>query len=333
MGAFLAGVGTKLADRWVNALLLPGLLWTALLAAGVHLGQAHAFAADHLSEWLDQLAARPATHASGTVALTACATLLAGAGVGMLAGGLGGLVERLWALPDDRPAAAWLLARRRQRWDAAERQLKTAILQAARGTDGQNDAAHAARVRACQRRRARLGAGRPQRPTRIGDRFARTTTRTAQFNGLDDLALAWPRLWTMLPDQLRTDIVTARDAYAATARLAAWGLLYLALTAAWWPAALIGAPVLATATGRAHAAADVLADLIETACDLHLNDLAKRLGLPTTQDTASIGHAITARLRTTAPALLHPDGPPPPCPHAHASPPAPTETPTPRTEP
>src|SRR5438105_2519298 len=59
MGAFLAGIGTKLADRWVNALLLPGLLWTALLAAGVHLGQAHAFAADHLSEWLEQLAARP----------------------------------------------------------------------------------------------------------------------------------------------------------------------------------------------------------------------------------------------------------------------------------
>ncbi|MFB8179600.1 hypothetical protein ACFC8N_26965 [Streptomyces sp. NPDC055966] len=314
-GAFLAGIGTRLADRWVNALLLPGLLWTGLLAAGVHLGQAHAFATDHLSAWLQQLAARPAAHAPGTVALAACAILLAGAGAGLLAGALGGLVERLWALPGDRPAAAWLLARRRQRWDTAQRRLKTAILQAARDTGGRDDAAHAARVRACQRRRARLGPARPERPTRTGDRFARTTTRIARFNGLDDLALAWPRLWTVLPDQLRTDIATARDTYAATARLAAWGLLHLALTAVWWPAGLIGTAVLATATVRAHAAADVLAGLIETACDLHLGDLAERLRLPATSDTTPIGHAITARLRTPA------------------SPPARTGTPTPRAEP
>ncbi|SEN20636.1 hypothetical protein SAMN05216267_1002279 [Actinacidiphila rubida] len=322
-GAFLAGIGTRLADRWVNAVLLPGLLWLAVLVAGLHLGQAHAFAVGRLGGWLDRLAARPAAHAPGTVALAACAIALAAAGVGLAAGACGGLVERLWALPGDRRPAAWLLAWRRRRWDLAERQLKAAILAAARGAGGRDDAVLDARVRACRRRRARLGPARPERPLRTGDRFARTTVRIARVNGLNDLALAWPRLWTVLRDQLRTDVSTARDTYAATARLAGWGLLHLALAAVWWPAALVGATVLVTSALRAQAAADVLADLIETACDLHLDDLATGLGLPAALEGAAVGHAVTARLRgaPAAPRSVPPPaGPQTPAPRAGGAP-------------
>ncbi|MFF3958536.1 hypothetical protein ACFYY1_35770 [Streptomyces sp. NPDC001890] len=300
---FLAGIGTKLADRWLNALLMPGLLWTALLATGLHLGQDHPFAVDRLGGWLDQLAARPAAHAPGTVALAASAVLLASAGVGLLAGTLGGLVEQLWALPGDLPPASWIRAWRQRRWDTAGEQLKTAIRHAARATDDGAARTRAAQVRARQRRQARLGPARPGHTTRIGDRFALATLHAAQNNGLDDLALAWPRLWTVQSAELRTDLAAARDTYAATARLAAWGLLYFTLAAAWWPAALIGAAVLTTAAVRAFAAADVLADLIETACDLHLNDLADRLGIPTTTPAPDTGQAITGRLRTTAPSI------------------------------
>ncbi|GAA2882619.1 hypothetical protein [Streptomyces mexicanus] len=301
---FLAGIGTKLADRWLNALLLPGLLWTALLATGLHLGQDHPFAADRLGDRLDQLAARPAAHASATVALAVAAVLLTSTGAGLLAGALGGLVEQLWALPGDLPPASWIRAWRQRRWDTAGEQLKTEIRHAARATDDGAARTRAARVRARQRRRAHLGPARPGHTTRIGDRFALATLHAAQNNGLDDLALAWPRLWTVLSAELRTDLTAARDTYAATARLAAWGLLYFTLAAAWWPAALIGAAVLTTAAVRAFAAADVLADLIETACDLYLNDLADRLGIPTTTPAPETGHAITGRLRTTAPSTL-----------------------------
>ncbi|MER5601096.1 hypothetical protein [Streptomyces sp. NPDC002265] len=302
MSSFLAGIGTKLADRWVNALLLPGLLWTALLAAALHLGQSYPFAAGRLSAWLNQLATRPAAHAPGTVVLAASASLLAASGVGLLAGALGGLVERLWALPADTPPATWLLRLRRRRWDEATRQLKTAIRQAAQPTrhDVPPERA-AARVRVCQRRRARLGPARPIGATQVGDRLGRAATRTAEVNGLADLALVWPRLWTVLPTELRTDITAARTAYAATARLAAWGLLYTAVGAVWWPAAVIGPTTLATSVLRARAAANVLADLVEAAVDLHLNDLAERLGIPATPHTVDVGHAITERLRPGAP--------------------------------
>lgn len=302
MTVFLAQIGTKLAERWVNALLLPGLLWTALLAMALHLGHSQPFAVGRLGAWLDQLASRPAVHAPGTVALAVGAVLLIAAGVGLLAGALGGLVERLWALPADVPPTVWLLHRRRQRWDRATHRLKMALLQAAQPARHNVDPHLAAvRVRACQRRRARLGPARPAWPTWVGDRYARTATRAAEVNGLHDLTLVWPRLWAVLPGELRADITAARTAYAATARLAAWGLLYTALAAAWWPAALLGPAILTTAVPRARAAADVLADLIETAADLRITDLADRLGIPAAPPTADTGHAISARLLPVRP--------------------------------
>lgn len=300
ISSFLAGIGTKLADRWLNALLLPGLLWTGTLAAGLRMGHDHPFAVAQLGDWLNQLTTRPAVHTVGTVTLAASAILLASVGVGLLAGTLGGLVERLWALPGDLPPASWLRARRQHRWDMARKRLKTAIRRAAQATDTRAALSRAGVVRARQRQQSRLGPARPSHITRIGDRFARTATRTTQVNGLDDLSLVWPRLWSVLPSELRDDLTTARTAYAATARLAAWGLLYLAISAVWWPAALIGSTVLATATVRGDAAANVLADLIESACDLHLTDLGDRLSIPVAASASDTGHAITERLRATA---------------------------------
>jgi hypothetical protein len=301
VSAFLTDIGTKLADRWLNA-LLPGLLWAALLAAAIDLGQDHPFDAARLSAGLDHLATRPAAHTPGTILLAAAAILLACAGVGLLAAATGNAIQYLWVLPGDLPPAAWLRRRRQKRWDTATSRLKTAILHAAApARENVSPSRAAARVRARQRRRARLGPARPHRPTRIADRFEGTTARTSAVNGLDDLSLAWPRLFAVLPDTLRADITAARDAYSATARLAAWSLLYTALAFAWWPAALLGPAIAVSAVSRARTAAAELADLIETAADLHLADLASRLGIPAISTPVETGHAITTRLRATAP--------------------------------
>ncbi|WP_392667182.1 hypothetical protein [Streptomyces sp. LN785] len=49
---------------------------------------------------------------------------------------------------------------------------------------------------------------------------------------------------------------------------------------------------------RARSSAEVLASPIETAVDLHVNDLADRLGIPSdTPPTPETGRAITSRLR------------------------------------
>jgi hypothetical protein len=306
MSGFLAELGSKIADRWVNLLVLPGLLWTAALAAGLRLGQDHPVDVARLRVWLDQVAGQPASHDIATVALAAAAILLASAAVALAASAVGALLQRLWVMPGDLPPAAWLRRRRQHRWQQATAQLKTAIARAAHPDAHHADPAEAARrARRALRRQARIGPAQPMRPTRIGDRFHATALRIRDHNGLD-LDLVWPRLWTVLPDPLRTDLTTAQDAYTAAARLAAWGIFYLALTAAWWPATLISLVIFSTAAIRAQASADVLADLIETAADLHAKDLATALDLPLAGVTnpAELGRSITQRLQA-APELSH----------------------------
>ncbi|MFE1949456.1 hypothetical protein ACFW9D_03195 [Streptomyces sp. NPDC059524] len=301
MNSVLAGIGTKLAERWAGALLLPGLLWTVLLAVGLRLGQTHPFDRGRLEGWLDQIAARPAAHAPGTLFLVTGVFFLAAAGIGLLSATMGGLVQRWWALPADRPLMSWLLRRRQRRWDEATRELKAAILRAARAAPGSIDADRAAaHVRRRRRRRAVLGPARPVFPTRVGDRFARAGLRIAEVNGLEDIALVWPRLWTVLPDGLRADVTAARAAHSAHARLVAWGLLNCLLAAVWWPAALIGIALVVVAVLRAPAGADTLATLVETAADLCVSELADRLGVPAASSAADTGREITARLRHVA---------------------------------
>ncbi|WP_194927229.1 hypothetical protein [Catenulispora pinisilvae] len=307
MSAFLAGVGAKLADRWVQFLMLPGLLWTGALAAGSHLGQSHPFAVMNLSHWIDALASKPAAHAPGTVVLTAAGVLLAGFGIGLLAVGLGGLVERIWAMPGERPPGTWLVRLRHHRWQNTKDQFKNAILAAVAAESPATAPAAAnavippdlartqTQVRILVRRRHRLGAE-PWRPTRVAERFERTIARARAVNGLDDLPSVWPRLWTVLPTELRSDITAARGAYDASARLTAWGLLYALIGLVWWPAILISTAVLVTAGSRARDAASALADLIESAVDLRIKDLAEQLGTPVSGDPVEIGRALSARL-------------------------------------
>ncbi|WP_194912875.1 hypothetical protein [Catenulispora rubra] len=304
--AFLAELGTKLADRWVQALLLPGLLWAGLAASGFELGQNHPFDLTRLSAELDRLAARPAAHAPGTVVLASVAVTLAGTGIGLAASAGGVLVQRVWTLAGDLPPASWLLAWRCRRWDAAAEALKSAIRAVdrlppaidPRGYSAQGAAIIGAQaeVRRRGRRLARLGPTRPKRPTRIGDRFAVVGTRAAVVNGLGDLTAVWPRLWSVVPESLRADITAARTAYTASARLGAWGLLYIVLAAVWWPAVMIGGAVLVTAVVQGRAGAKMLGDLIETAADLHTGELATALGTAVGLTRADTGRLVMEAL-------------------------------------
>lgn len=312
MSAFLTAIGNNLADRWMNLLLLPGLLWVGTLTAAIRLGQAHPFNAAMLSESINQLASNPATDNAGTVLLTATAILLASAAAGLAASALGSLAQRLWTQPGRNRPLAWIVQFRQHRWDQATKAMKSAFAQAGNPEACPADRSRAENVaRGAAARRARLGPTRPERPTWIGDRFRSTATRSATGYGLD-LELTWPRLWTVLPDTLRADLTTAQDSYAASARLAGWGLLYMILAAAWWPAAVLGLTVAATAAAHARSSARILAELIDTAIDLHTADLAAKLGIPTaTPPTAETGQAITRILTQPALVVQAHDSPPP----------------------
>jgi len=94
-----------------------------------------------------------------------------------------------------------------------------------------------------------------------------------------NLADLWPYLLLQLPDQARTEIITARNDLSRAANLAGWALLYAPLTWFWWPACLISTTLAITAWRRVRAAADAYAQHLEAATRLYLTSLADQLGL------------------------------------------------------
>ena len=251
-----------------------------------------------MTSWLDHLTATSAAHRNTAVVLAVLAALPASAGAGLAARGIGALLQRLWTMPASSRPLTWLVRWRQRRWthvrEAARRAVAAAHDPSLTGT---TQARALAAARRAQRRRLAGEAQKPQHPTRIAERLHAAAVRADTLYGLD-LKLAWPRLWTVLPDHLRGDITTASEAYTSSARLAGWALLYAALTILWWPAAILGAVVFLTAAVKARTTANLLADLIDTATDLHLTDLAEQLHVenadrPPTLDT---GRAITRRL-------------------------------------
>ena len=290
----VAELGKRIADRWLDLLVLPGLLWLGTLAVAIRLGQEHPFDVSRLQDWLDRLSVRPAAHSLATVVLAAAGLLLASAAAGLAATALGNLLQRMWVLPGQRRPLAWLVWMRRRRWETITSAAARAIAQAANPAAYCEDPARAlTSARPAEPRPTALPDLLPDRPTWIGDRFRATAKRASDVYGLI-LDLAWPRLRPLLPDVLRADLDAAQDAYTAAARLTAWGLLYAALASIWWPAAVLGAVISCIGWMRARGSANILAKLVESAIDLHLSDLADKLGVPTDPPvTADAGRAIT----------------------------------------
>lgn len=320
MTAFLATLGGKLADTWLSLLVLPGLLYLAVMSAASVLGHGHPFDHGRLTGRIDTLAGGPAAHSPGSVVLVAALVLAASAGVSRLAAALGGGVERLWLgdwPPPLRPAARALTRRRAGRWSAADARYRQALTaralrvaadrRSARVLDAAEDAApgthrddEAVGTVELNQARNRIALTRPARPTWMGDRLIAADVRVHETYRID-LTSAWPRLWLLLPDTAHQEIQAARAALTAAARRAAWGLLYLLPALWWWPAALIVAVAWAGAWRQGRLAVDEFAELVEAAVDLHGRDLANALGIPCEERlTTAEGLEITRILRKGA---------------------------------
>ncbi|WP_314178218.1 hypothetical protein [Streptomyces winkii] len=245
MNAFVAELGKRLADRWLSALVLPGLLFVAAVCCGAILGQAAALDAARLTGELtrfgDRLGSRPAA-----AVLTVAVGLLAATAAGLVVQGLAVGVRRAWVAR--RPHG--LVARRRAR-------------------------AAAVRERDGHRYPERYL---PARATEIGDRFRLVDERVDAQYGLS-VALVWPRLWLLLPETVRPVIGDAHTRYQGSAETTAWGLLTVALGLMWWPALLVGGLTVLVGHRRGLASGAALADLVEAAVDNHQRQLAEALGV------------------------------------------------------
>lgn len=288
MGGFLAEVGKKLAERWLSLLVIPGLLYVGALAAAHTLGHLRPFDIGRIIRRLDSWTTSPGITSTSGLALILITTLLAAAGAGVAAQGLGSLTERVWLAdrwqswpPPLRRLAEHRTKNRKQRWTTAtetyQRQLDAKSTQRAHP---RTDPPDGAEVDLGEARRAvtRIAQEEPARPTWIGDRVHAVITRLDRDHHLD-LATIWPNLWLAMPETTRTEITAARESLARATSLAGWGLLYMVVGALWWPGLLIAVVIVGTAWGRARTATDTYALLVEAAGRLHTAELARSLGI------------------------------------------------------
>ena len=280
MSEFLGEIGKKLAERWVTLLVIPGLLYVAVATLAVALGQTYALDVRSLTGQITRWAASAALKSTGGAILIIAVVLAGSVVAGLTAAALGRLTEIVWTLPGRRRPARWLANWRRRRSQAAKRV-------------ADDPTSSEAQVRKAIATADGICLIEADRPTWIGDRLRACQARVKRTYGID-LNSAWPRLWLVVPGVVREEISAARNAFSGSARLAGWALLYLVLGIWWWPAAPIALIVGAAAMIKARLATRDLADLIESAVDLHAADLATQLGQTVTGPvTQGIGRKLT----------------------------------------
>ncbi|MBD0422217.1 hypothetical protein H0H10_24180 [Streptomyces sp. TRM S81-3] len=283
MNPLLATLGSKLTERWLNLLVLPGALFLAVTAVGTTLGHRHWHDVDRLRTALDDLAARPALDRTGTAALLVALVLLAAAAASLGAQFLGGAIERYWLRFGGDPLSRALTRWRRRRWTQRDEKVEEALARAVTTGDAADGevtvpAGDWASIQALTGARDRIAVRVPARPSWYGDRMQAVADRVEAAYGAD-LAALWPRLWLILPEPAGRQIQSARDSFGAAARLAAWAVGYALLACWWWPAALAAVGCAVAARSRARSALDGLAELVEAAVDVHGRELAARVGL------------------------------------------------------
>jgi hypothetical protein len=227
-----------------------------------------------------------ASHLSlGEVVLLALAVALVAVVLQPLQLAMVGLAEGSWPTC---PGARWARQRQRSRRNrlAREQQLP-------KGAESDNEAVQRAGAAGGQLRRRFPAPDHLLRPTALGNVLAAMTDRAGRAYGLDAVT-AWPRLYPVLGEQVKSLVDDRRDALDAAVRMAATMTvtaivsLALLLQASWWILlALIPLSIAILAYNAAVQAALAYSEIVHVAFDLHRADLltALRMELPRQQDT------------------------------------------------
>ncbi|MFD7701749.1 hypothetical protein [Streptomyces caelestis] len=278
MAPVLDSLSQKLAEKWLSALAVPGLLLVAAVAAGAVLGHGSALDGSlllgRLGQWAKEAGRWPALGQVAVVTAIVLAAVAAGALVRACAEG----AERIWTGEWPGPARALagrLTARRLARWQRIERdigRLREPATASLRDERVRQDLAELAA------RRDAIAFAPPRRPTFTGDRMAGTEARLRHQYGID-LAACWSRLWLVLPEDVRTELRTSRSRVDAAVDGSVWACCYLLLGCLWWPAAVAAAGTGLVAWRRGRRAVTAHAELVESAVDVYLRRLVDELGV------------------------------------------------------
>ncbi|WP_439658764.1 hypothetical protein ACSHWB_41310 [Lentzea sp. HUAS TT2] len=249
MDKLLSGLGTKLAERWVNLLALPGVLFTLVLAFAWWV---HPVGALDLTAIVRRLGEITVPKQNAELALVAAAVAVVATACAGIAAELSRPIARMWT-GGGRVGLVLLgplLRRRIRRAQAAA------------------PAGYTVPERYL-----------PARATRIGDHLRLAEQRVAAQYGVA-LVRVWPRLWQLSTADGRAMTQLAWDRYTAAALRAAWSIGYLLIAVLWWPSAIIGLVLYISAVAAARRAALDLRTAIEALTDVTLLPLATAVGIP-----------------------------------------------------
>ncbi|MBI5965470.1 MAG: hypothetical protein HY863_18490 [Chloroflexi bacterium] len=116
-------------------------------------------------------------------------------------------------------------------------------------------------------------------PTALGN-ILRSRERSPESRYGLDAVVCWPRLWPLLPENVRNDLDMVRSTLDRLVELWFWGLLFF-LWAYWTPwAVVIGLLWMILTYGTSLQAAMAYGDLLESAFDLHRLLLYSAMGWP-----------------------------------------------------
>lgn len=283
---FLAGVGGKLADRWVAVILTPAFVFWAvgLLAWVDRRGWSDGWRA--VGEWIAALSSAEQL------------ALLVGTFLGVTVSGV--IVQRLtrplirvlegygWPAFLRRPLVGW----RAKRIDRDELRHQELAAELAEGTTP-----HAAEYAQLDTRLRRVPTDPADRmPTQVGDILRAAERWPFHKYGLDPIK-CWTALWLALPQEVRTELAEARGRLDGAVAAFAWALLACVWVVwAWWalPAGLVAA--VAIHRGWVVSSAEAYGALLESAFDLHRWRLYEALRLEPPSNAAderAHGEALT----------------------------------------
>jgi hypothetical protein len=297
VGTFLESVGGKLADRWA-AVSVPALVfWLGgLLAWVIGHGGIHALKAP--TSWL---AKQPGPTQIAIVLTALLGVAASGVVVARLTLPVLRLLEGYW--PHFLNAARRpLVDRSRRQAESIEREFQAVAGPVLTGNPPPTPEQQASYTSLTQRWRRLPGPGR-YLPTRLGNTLRAAESRPVDKYGLDAVAL-WPHLWLLLPADTRTELGAARGSLDMAVDTLIWAVLFVAFTPLTPWAAAAGLAVAAAAyllwiPDRA----EVYADLVEAAFDLHRWALYRQLRWPlpvNPQDEHAKGRQLTAYLQRGA---------------------------------
>jgi hypothetical protein len=294
MDSFWEGLGTALTGPRALAVLAPALVfWAGALGAVA---------------WHEGLTRRQVETVADAWTGPHAATLLLAGGLGLVASSL--VVDRLtlpalrllegyWpAWPGLRALRRRLIGRHARRLEAAEVRWQ-ALYQARQLAPGAFAPAQQEALARLERR-LRLAPADPRlrMPTALGNVLRAAEARPHDKYGLD-ARVCWPRLWLVLPADVRRELADARQTLDLATRTGLWAALFLGWTALAWWALPLGLAVAGLAYGWALAAAETYGDLLEAAFDLHRFALYEALRWPPPvepDEEAAAGEHLTAYL-------------------------------------